>query len=432
MSTGVAVPPAPARARRRRRVPWSGSATPDRLRRVGAVVVVGCLIAAVVSLVSGLTRVDAVAEGGGRVAALTAGAAELYRTLADADASATTGYVSGGVEPAAVRARYDDDIARASAGLVDAAGRIPAGDPAAAAVATIAAQLPVYTGLIETARTYNRQGRPLGQSYLTSASTLMRTTILPAAVELRRIETAALARDYASGGGFPLTLLLFGIAVLAGLADLSFREYRRTHRVLSPGLVAAAGLVLAALVWWVVVTAVAGSALADARLRSDAATALDDARTAVLQARSNESLVLVARGGGAADAQFGDLLDRVVRPGGLLETAEADGADVADVRAAALAWQAAHRELRGRDDSGDYAGAVASAVSDDPDGSNVAFQRLDATLGVAVAAQRAAFTTAIGRAGGAQSMLAAGPAVLLVLAAAAVVVGVSRRIEEYR
>lgn len=425
----MAVPPA---AGQRRRVPWSGSSTPDRLRRVGVVVVAGCLIAASVSLVSGLARVDAVNEGGGRVAAITADAAELYRTLADADASATTGYVSGGVEPAAVRARYDDDITRASTGLVSAAGRIPGGDAAAASVATVAAQLPAYTGLIETARTYNRQGLPLGQSYLTSASTLMRTTILPAAAELRRIETAALAQDYASGGAFPFGVVLLGIAVLAGLVDLGVREYRRTHRVLSPGLAAASGLVVVALVWWVVVTAVAGSALSDARQRSDASTAVDDARTAVLQARSNESLVLVARGGGAANTQFVAQLDRVLGPGGLLDAAAAGGADVGAVRSAAQDWQAAHQEVRKRDDGGDYPGAVASVVGNDPNGSNVTFQRLDAALGAAVDAQRAAFTAAIGRAGGAQTLLAAGPAVLLLLAAGAVVSGVGRRVGEYR
>ncbi len=416
----------------RRRVPWSGPSTPDRLRRVGAVIVVGCLVTAVVSLVSGVARTDAVSECGGRVAAITADAAELYRTLADADASATTGYVSGGIEPAAVRARYDDDIDRASAGLVSAAGRIPGGDAAAASVATVAARFPVYTGLIETARTYNRQGLPLGQSYLTSASALMRTTILPAAAELRRIETAALAQDYVRGGAFPFGVVLLGVAVLAGLVDLGLRESRRTHRVLSPGLAVAAVLVAASLVWWVAVTAVAGSALSDAEARSNATTALDDARTAVLQARSNESLVLVARGGGAADAQFVAQLDRILGAGGLLDSAAAGGADVSAVRSAAQAWQGAHREVRRRDDGGDYAGAVASVVENDPDGSNATFLKLDAALGTAVDAQRAAFTAAIGRAGGAQTLLAAGPAALLVLAAAAVVAGVGRRVGEYR
>ena len=139
-----------------------GSATPDRLRRAAAVLVLGCLIAGLVSLVSGTNRTRAVADGGERVGGIVADAAELYQSLADADAMATSGYVSGGQEPAEVRTRYDDDIARAADRLVDAAGLLPEGDPAAEPVATITAKLPVYTGLIETARTYNRQGLPLG------------------------------------------------------------------------------------------------------------------------------------------------------------------------------------------------------------------------------------------------------------------------------
>ena len=95
------------------------------------------------------------AEAQTRIAALTADSAELYRSLADADAMATSGYVSGGREPTAVRARYDDDIARATDRLGHAAGRLPGSEP----VATIAAQLPVYTGLVETARTLNRGRR---------------------------------------------------------------------------------------------------------------------------------------------------------------------------------------------------------------------------------------------------------------------------------
>jgi hypothetical protein len=126
--------------------------------------VVGCLLTALTSVLGGLAHTDAVHDSGTRIAALDSDAAELYRSLADADATATRGYVSGGLEPAAVRARYDDDVARAADRLVQAASRLPVGDPAAVPVTTIGVQLPVYTGLMETARTYNRQGLPLGQS----------------------------------------------------------------------------------------------------------------------------------------------------------------------------------------------------------------------------------------------------------------------------
>ena len=108
-----------------RRSLGSGSTTPERLFRVALVLVVGCLATALTSVLAGMARSASVAEAQTRIAALTTDSAELYRSLADADAMATSGYVAGGREPTAVRARYDDDIARATDRLVDAAGRLP-------------------------------------------------------------------------------------------------------------------------------------------------------------------------------------------------------------------------------------------------------------------------------------------------------------------
>ncbi len=446
MSVDLAVrgPAAPApigRARRRLRVLATGPTTPDRLRRLGAVLVVGCLVTAAAGLAGAVSRTDAVAEGGTRIAALRADAAQLYRSLADADAMATSGYVSGGLEPAAVRARYDDDIGRAADGLAHAAGLLPADDPGAAAVATIAAQLPVYTGLVETARTYNRQGLPLGQSYLDNASRLMRSTMLPAAAELRRQQDVALAAAYDRGGAVPFAVLLLGVAVLAALVDASMRERRRTNRMLSAGLLVAGAAVVLSLLWWAVATAVASDRLADAQRHGAATTALDEARTAVLQARSNESLVLVARSGGSAsDEGFTAHLDRVLGtgadPGLLAAAASSAGPDAAPridaARAAARQWQEAHGVLRDLDDGGQYPAAVASATGADPAGSGAAFERVDAALGVAVEAERQAGTAAADAAGGALTGLAGGPTGLALLAAGAVVAGIGRRAGEYR
>ena len=64
-------------------------------------------------------------------------------------------------------------------------------------------QLPVYTGLVETARVYNRQGLPLGAAYLREASGLMRDKLLPAAKQLYRTETGRLADDRDGAAGFP-------------------------------------------------------------------------------------------------------------------------------------------------------------------------------------------------------------------------------------
>jgi hypothetical protein len=414
--------------------------TPERLRRVAAVLVVGCVVTAVVSVLAGVARTDAVRDSGTRIVALSADAAELYRSLADADATATRGYVSGGLEPTAVRARYDNDITRAADRLVHAANGLPVGDAAAARVAMMASQLETYTGLMETARAYNRVGLPLGQAYLSSASRLMSTTILPAVEQLRQTQKAALATAYQRGGAVPYAVLLLGVAVLAGVVDHAVLERRRTNKILNMGLLAAGATLVIALLWWVVAVTVAGDHLEGARRHSDAARALDDARTAVLLARSNESLVLVARsGGGSSDQSFSTQVERVVGSGGdgglLAEAVRSvpdSAAQIQVIRTALEDWRAAHRRVRELDDGGQYPQAVASVTGAEPTGSSATFERLDAALEKVSVTERGAFTVENRSAGSALTGLTVGPAMLALLATAAVLVGIGQRVGEYR
>ncbi len=441
MSVGTDLRPEALPAGARRRLLWSlltSPATPDRLRRVGAVLVLGCLLFAVVSAVSGASRTDAVQDAGARLAALNADATQLYQSLASADAMATSGFVAGGREPAAVRHRYDDDIARAADRLVDAAGRLPNSHPAQLPIGTVSGLLPEYTGLIETARFYNRQGLPLGQAYLNSGSQLMREEILPAAERLRRLQAAELKVDYRRGEVIPYAALLIGAAALAAVADVAAVERRRTNRVLNLGLVVSGTALAAALLWWAVALIVAGSHLAAAERHSDAAVALDEARAAVLQARSRESLVLVGRSGGStSDAEFSDELRRVLGPdgnGGLLGAAASSvpSGTITQVRAATVAWRDAHRRLRALDDSGDYRAAIASASGVDPAGSGIAFQRLDSTLGGVADTERQAFDDDLVAVTGALTAISVGPTALALLAAAAAAAGIAQRVGEYR
>lgn len=415
----------------------SAATTPGRLRRVEAVLVLGALVLGALGVLGGMARVNAVHDARTRIAALTTGAADLYQSLADADAMATTGYVSGGLEPAAVRARYDDDVQRAGRLLTGAAGLLPPGDPAIGAVSTVGEQLPVYTGLIENARALNRLGLPLGQSYLASGSKLMQTTILPAVEQVRAAESAALATAYRQGAATPFAVLAIGLAVVIALADLALREWRRTNRVLNVGLTVAGCAVLTFLVWWAVAAIAADLRLGGAQSHSDAGAALDDTRIAVLRARSNESLVLVARnsGGGSSDQGAAVQLDRVVGDNGLLAAAERANPDlagkVAELREAAGAWGEAHRGVRRLDDDGRYPQAVASVVGHGPGTSGGAFDALDAALAAAIGEERAAFAVDVEAAEGALVALPWISAALALVAAGAVVAGIGRRVGEY-
>src|SRR5262249_53664527 len=130
-------------------------------------------VAAVVGVEQRAGRVDQIRTESGP---LTVSAQQLYRSLSDADATAAAALLSGGVEPADLRARYEQDIAAASDALT-AAGAARGADHEA--VAQIAQALPVYTGLVETARTNNRLNLPVGAAYLREASGLMRDRLLP-------------------------------------------------------------------------------------------------------------------------------------------------------------------------------------------------------------------------------------------------------------
>ena len=113
-------------------------------------------------------------------------AQNLYSALTIADAAANTSFSRGGLGSAPqLRKRYDDAIAQATlAGTRAAAGITEVDGESMRNIATVQRLIPVYTGLVESARANARQGHPVGVAYLAEASGLMRSEILPAAAAL--------------------------------------------------------------------------------------------------------------------------------------------------------------------------------------------------------------------------------------------------------
>ncbi|MHA6629689.1 hypothetical protein ACU61A_29985 [Pseudonocardia sichuanensis] len=394
-----------------------GGATPQRLGRLSALLVVGCLLTALVSAMSGWARADAVGAGGTRLAALDTDAGQLYRSLNEAEAMATSGFAAEGPVPRSVRARYEDHVARATQRLVHAAGLLPPGGHDAALVERVASRLPRYTALVEAAITRRDEGSPRAQEPLDQASALMRDSILPAADELRRGREAALAANYRQASEFPLTVVLVGAITLVGLGYAAVRERRRTNRILNPGLVAAAVLLAVAPAWWLVATVAADDRLDAARGHNAVAAALDEARVTVLQARASETL---ARVDGGTGAEFTDRIERLLGGDGLLDTAGNQTTDataasgIATIRAAATEWR-----------DGVRAGAA-------PDETRSAFDRLTAALADVIGAERTDLAGEIRAADAVLRGTAIGPAAVALLAAAAAAFGIGRRIREYR
>ncbi|NKQ52744.1 hypothetical protein HFP15_07600 [Amycolatopsis sp. K13G38] len=417
------------------------------LARTTPGVLTGFLLALVaVALLSGmftglglLSRANALDALATRSGPLTAASEEIYRSLSDADATANGAFLSGGLEPAATRQRYEADIAQAGNTLAIAvAAREPADVTAPGSpLETLSTRLPVYTGLVETARADNRQGLPLGAAYQREASNLMRTQLLPAAQALYQGQSDQLTADQDAAGSVPWLQIAFALVVVALLVAAQVYLRRHTNRVFNAGLLIATAAAVVSLLWVLVATLAASGDVRDSRDAGSAqAATLAKARIATLNARADETLTLVARGAGSA------YQDDYVKLSGSLRTlldsartAATDSAVARDVAAAATdtdAWGKAHTAIRSADDSGDYTTAVRLAIEPVPDGAVPAFDQLDAALGSATGRTRATFDQKVTDASGALAGTVASVTVLAVIGAAASAAGIWRRLKDYR
>jgi hypothetical protein len=426
-----------------RRVRYSNWGTmPAKLRLAQVVLMLGVALAGAVGVYAAIARVETTVDIAERIEPLNANVTTLYRSLADADATAAAGYLSGGVEPEQIQALYRRDIVEATASLAQAGGQTGEDVVTAKRIADITTELPMYTGLVERARANNRQGHAVGVVYLRRASERMQESILPAAAELQRRQAARLDNAYHRAGSVLYVALAAGSVSLAGLVWAQIFLFQRTHRVFNVGLVAASGAVLAGLVWWTVAGIASAHSLHSALGHSQSVSdALAPAQIAALQARAVESLELVTRTAGPHEPDFDaqmQLLDRDNGVGGALGAARqfvTDQQGDALVQAAvadARDYTTAHREVRRLDDNGDYIKAVQAVVNTHHAGAAAAFDRLNVALAAVVDHEREVFSNDIGRAHRWLTGLPSGIGTLGLFAVVGVALGFQQRLKEYR
>ena len=349
-------------------------------------------------------------------------AQNLYAALSAADASAATAFLSGGIETASMRARYRQALADAASALADATAGATDAD-ARTAMAEISAQLSAYTGLVESARANNLQGFPIGSAYLREASSLMQTALLPGAERIYAGNLATLDEDQRAVGSAPIVgLVLLGL-VLATIGVGSVIVYARTNRQFNMGLVVAAAAVLLAIVWIVIATRLAAGNIEHSRTEGTARFGqLAKARILAEQARTDETLQLIARGDITAsersfDGHIGEL-------GTLLGTGPSAAAD------GVMKWTASHRK-QVEAYLGDYPAAVAQAIGTDPDASAAQFAVVESSLRNEIEQTRATLRDRVSAAGARLAWSPTGTLVLMVVAAAAAVVGLWPRLKEF-
>ncbi|MEV7083141.1 hypothetical protein AB0N88_32095 [Streptomyces sp. NPDC093516] len=418
---------------------------PGRLRIIGALL---ALLVIAFGSVTAWQMTDRAAAAGDVLTSsqpLTSDAADIYRSLADANTAASSGFLAGGQESAATRDRYEKDIRTAAEKLVNAAANANPDSPSTATIAELNRLLPEYKGLIERARTYNRQGFPVGGAYLRYANEKMQQQMLPGAEDLYKKENQRLEADYADARPYPWAAIALGVLALAALAWSQHRTYRRTNRVLNHGLVAATATTTVVLLWLVVGHSVARAALDDSYdhgVRS--LNVLHDARIASLKARGNENLTLVARGAqtkevgdrtyDAYDYAFGAdikaLGAHLAAAGKLADDAPGER-PVTTAVSSMEEWRKRHSAAREQDENGNYQQAL-DLVIGDKGATGECFDSVDANLRAALAHEETEFEHAAGDGRDALTGLPAGAAVLAVLGAAGAVLGIGRRLSEYR
>jgi len=432
------------------------STTPGRFRALSIVLIVAALTFGLVSWAAAYSRRAATRAAAHQSELLLVQAEQLYVSLADADATAATTFVTGGVEPASRRARYLSELKAATERLTTLSAEVGDSPSAERAVRTLAEDIPVYSGLIDAARANDLQGLPLGVGYLRQASMVMRTQLLAAARKLYEVEATRLGDDYRSGT-WPVSLwvpVAAGILTLALFLGGQWYLLRRTNRIFNVPLVVGSVAILLVLVWSALAIGLQQSDLADAaRTGSDGVQVLSAARILALRDQGDESLALVSRGSGSD--YLTDFNVVAARLGGANGDGGLIGADriIADrsntgggVDSLARAFSfylATHAAVVRLQDAGLFVCADRYAVqtvarapgcppSSDSETEVAAAAALDARLDDGIDASQARFRAASARAIAALDGLALGIPLLAIAAAVAGLIGFQRRIDEYR
>ena len=445
---GVGTGVAPTRTRRRRRarvgaVPaWVRdrlATTPGRLVLISISIVVGAVIFGAIATGAEQSRERAANSAQNQTERLLSEAKDLYTKLSDANATVAAGLLSGGVETAANRNLYLNDLARASAALSTLTREAGTERNAQAALGTIADELPTYSGLIETARANNRLGFPIGAAYVRQAASLMKSPsgMLPAADRVYTTEATRLNDDYRTGTATS-ALVTFAAASAVALILLLLAQWyvaRISRRILNVPMAMATVAVAGLSVWGIVGLVSAQNALKTAqRNGSDSVEVLSAATVLLSRAQGDLSLAIVSRGTDTADSNDFQVVTSVLeRPGGVVAEIWAL-ARRTGTTAAAQRFEtdyASYQARAGRVTGLEAGGRLTDAIGLAPRASATS-EQLSYDLAGQIDAAQGRFTRAAADATSALGGLGLAIPLITALAAVLGLVGLRQRINEYR
>jgi len=413
---------------------WFLSTTPGRILLSGLALIALVVTSAFATSTTIDDRQQALTTVLNHTEPLAFAAGQLYTTLSVADAAATTAFIAG-AEPRDVRQRYEQAITDAAVALTRAASGLT-DQPMLQLLGRINARLAVYTGLIETARTNNRAGNPVGSSYLSEASSMMQTMILPDAQRLYEetsarvnAETTASTRIPAPVIGVVLSTVLFGAFANRWLA-------RKTQRRLNIGFVAGGLAVLIMVIWVSTVLAISTANSRDAKdTAADSLKTVTTLAIAAQQARADETLSLIRRGD--EDVRKQSFYQRIDTMHKTITQylSRGDAIDKTDLQQAdelLNRWRQADERIDSYIAVGNYQAATQVALGTGEDDTTPAFDKLEKALNNGIQESRRQLRSDILNARGVLSGATVGTVILSVVAAVAVTVGLWPRMGEYR
>ena len=407
--------------------------TPARLLAVGVALLLGTLAAGLITSVAASDRKQEIDVLLSTTEPLARSAQNLYASLSVADASAATAFLSGGVEPSDDRDRYTQAIGTAAAELVANSDGLPGNQQARQLITDIATKLPVYTGLVETARANNRSGNPVGAAYLAEASSLMQTDLLPRAQALHTERAAAALAPQSKFTRPPWFAIGLLVALLIALVATQVVMARRTRRTLNAGLLFTTAAMAGLLVWMLVAGIISAAAAHSAvRQGSTPLSTFSSARILAQQARTQEILQLVRRDEKDLHAQI--FVDDTDQLRGLLDSySAAAGADDAHRAAAALdGWTASHQRMTDALEAGNWTMAATTTIGSEPDSSATQFDAVDGALSAGADSARAELRNDVARSSRVLSALGPGAVVITIVAAVGIPLGLWPRLREYQ
>lgn len=407
--------------------------SPAKLLAVGLLLLGMCLAAGVVTATAVTDRQHALDVLLDQAEPDAYSAQRLYTALSVADASAGTAFISGGLEPKAVRDRYNQALGEAAAELVTQSN-LNGGDADTHLRTGISTGLSVYSGLVETARANNRSGLPVGAAYLSEASNLMQGTLLPMAQELQEHRATAITATQHNHVRPPWAAIVLPLLAVAVLLGAQWFLFRRWHRVLNPGLLLASGTMVVLLSWTVIAGVISAVSTTHSRdYGSFPTAALTESRILAQQARTAETLKLVRRDASSEYDRTYD--DAIAKLGKILSGYSGAAPGAGDVKTADDAlgrWRAAHQRMNDALSKGDFIGAGAVATGPGANEATAQVDALDHALAAGIGDTRDMLRTNTSHAARTLDLL--GPIALVLSTAAAVFVaaGLWPRLREYR